>query len=171
MKTKVATFIIMLIFWVIMSGMFDRFHLTLGVLCCLLVAHFGHNLLFPKSTGKQQNWLRDITGVALYLPYLMWQILLANLQVAWIVLHPRALEMIDPHIFRFKTKLTRPIAKFAFAQSITLTPGTITVNIYSDESGEQPDEFAVYALTNAAAEALPGEMEERVAKALEPIND
>lgn len=171
MKTRIATFFIMLTFWVVMSGMFDGFHLSLGVLCCLLVAHFSHDLLFPEPTGQQRSWLSDIVGVALYLPYLMWQILLANLQVAWIVLHPRALEMIDPHIFRFKTKLTRPISKVAFAQSITLTPGTITVNIYSDESGEQPDEIAVYALTKEAADSLPGEMEERVARALEPAND
>lgn len=170
MKIKIATFFIMLAFWVVMSGMFDGFHFSLGVLCCLLVTHFSHDLLFPKVSGNQSNWTRDIVGVSLYLPYLLWQVILANLQVAWIVLHPRALEMIDPHIFRFYTKLTRPIAKVAFAQSITLTPGTITINIYRDPAGEKPDQFAVYALTKEAAASLPGDMENRVAKALEPSN-
>ena len=46
MKAKVATFAIMLIFWIVLSGMFDAFHMTLGVICCLLVAHFSHDLLF-----------------------------------------------------------------------------------------------------------------------------
>jgi multicomponent Na+:H+ antiporter subunit E len=170
MKTKVATFFIMLAFWVVMSGMFDGFHLSLGILCCLLVAHFSHDMLFTETADSQQHWLRDIVGVALYLPYLLWQVLLANLQVAWIVLHPNALEMIDPHIFRFYTKLTRPLAKVTFAQSITLTPGTITINIYRDPAGEKPDQFAIYALTKEAAASLPGEMEDRVARALEPIN-
>ena len=170
MKTKVATFFIMLAFWVVMSGMFDGFHFSLGVLCCLLVTHFSHDLLFPAESEHQSNWTRDIVGVSLYLPYLLWQVLLANLQVAWIVLHPRALEMIDPHIFRFYTKLTWPIAKVAFAQSITLTPGTITINIYRDPAGEKPDQFAVYALTKEAAASLPGDMESRIAKALEPGN-
>lgn len=170
MKTKVATFFIMLAFWVIMSGMFDGFHLSLGVLCCLLVAHFSHDLLFPATKDQQTSWIHDVFGVVLYLPYLLWQVLVANLQVAWIVLHPRALEMIDPHIFRFYTKLTRPISKVTLAQSITLTPGTITVNIYRDPAGENPDQFAVYALTREAAASLPGDMEERVAKALEPTN-
>ena len=170
MKTRVATFFIMLAFWVIMSGMFDGFHFSLGILCCLLVSHFSHDLLFPQTEQKQRSWLKDLFGTLLYLPYLLWQILLANLQVAWIVLHPRALEMIDPHIFRFYTKLTRPISKVAFAQSITLTPGTITVNIYKDPEGIKPDQFAVYALTREAAASLPGDMEERVAKALEPTN-
>jgi multicomponent Na+:H+ antiporter subunit E len=111
-----------------------------------------------------------MVGMILYLPYLLWQVLVANLQVAWIVLHPRALEMIDPHIFRFHTKLTRPISKVTFAQSITLTPGTITVNIYRDPENKLPDQFAVYALTREAAAALPGDMENRVARALEPAN-
>jgi len=157
MKAKVATFLIMLVFWTIMSGMFDAFHFTLGVLCCLLVAHFSSSLLFPE-TGRP--WVREAIGVILYAPWLVKEILLANLQVAYIILHPRMLDKIDPHLFRFKSKLTRPLAKVTMGQSITLTPGTITVNIHEDE-------FTVYALTTETAEALPGEMEERVARALE----
>ncbi|MDT8420260.1 MAG: Na+/H+ antiporter subunit E [Desulfuromonadales bacterium] len=157
MKAKIATFIIMLIFWVVMSGMFDAFHLSLGVLCCILVAHFSSDLLF---LDKGQPWLRELAGMLLYLPYLFWQIVLANLQVAYIALHPRMLDKIDPHLFRFDSSLKRPISKVALAQSITLTPGTITVNIHDNQ-------FAVYALTKEAAEALPGEMERRIAKALE----
>ena len=95
-----------------------------------------------------------------YLPWLFYQIILANLDVAYVVLHPRMLDKIDPHVVRFKTKLKRPISKVTFAQSITLTPGTITVSIHKDE-------VSVYALTRKASDALPGEMEERVARALE----
>jgi multicomponent Na+:H+ antiporter subunit E len=157
MKAKIATFFIMLVFWVIMSGMFDLFHFGLGILCCLLVAHFSSGLLFPEA-GKP--WVRELVGLVLYAPWLAKEILLANLQVAYIILHPRMLEKIDPHLFRFRTTLTRPLAKVTLGQSITLTPGTITVNIHEDE-------FTVYALTGASAEALPGEMEKRVARALE----
>jgi len=157
MKAKFATFVIMLIFWVIMSGMFDAFHFSLGVLCCLLIAFFSSDLLFPE---QGRPWVRELVGMILYLPWLVWQILIANFQVTCIILHPRMLEKIDPHLFRFKSKLTRPLAKVAMAQSITLTPGTITVNIHEDE-------FTVYALTSEAAESLPGEMEERIARALE----
>ncbi|MBW2503795.1 MAG: Na+/H+ antiporter subunit E [Deltaproteobacteria bacterium] len=157
MKTKIATFLIMLFFWVVLSGMFDAFHLTLGVFSCLLVAHFSHSLLIY---GEKNNWLKGLFGVICYLPWLFYQILLANIEVAWVVLHPRMLEKIDPHLIRFKTSLKRPISKVTFAQSITLTPGTITVNI-------DDDEFTVYALTRSAGEALPGEMEARIGRALE----
>ncbi len=156
--TRIATFLIMLAFWVILSGMFDGFHLSLGVLSCLLVAHFSHDLLF---TGDQKGaFLRQLGGWLIYLPYLLKEIVLASLQVAYIVMHPRMIELIDPQLFRFKTRLKRPISKVTFAQSITLTPGTITVSVHDDE-------FTVYALTGSAAASLPGTMEEKVAAALE----
>jgi len=148
----------MLVFWVVLSGMFDAFHFSLGLLCCALVAQFSHGLLFYGD--EKTDWFKGTFGVICYLPWLFYQIVLANLQVAYIVLHPRMLDLIDPHVIRFKTKLKRPISKVTFAQSITLTPGTITVSIHEDE-------FSVYALTREASDALPGEMEERVAHALE----
>lgn len=157
MRKKVATFFIMLAFWVVMSGMFDGFHFSLGLLCCVIVAIFSSSLLFPD---EKQPWIRETIGVICYMPYLIWQIILANIDVALIVLSPRMMDKIDPHLFRFDTKLKRPLSKVTFAQSITLTPGTITVNIHGDE-------FAVYALTRDAAESLPGDMEKRVARALE----
>ena len=159
MKAKLATFVAMFTFWVVLSGMFDAFHLTLGVICCLLVAHFSHDLLFYGD--DDQSYVRGLLGLIAYLPWLFYQIIIANLQIAYVVLHPRMFEMIDPHVIRFKTKLKRPISKVTFAQSITLTPGTITVSIHDDE-------FSVYALTRSASDALPGEMEARVARALEP---
>ncbi|MEZ4601155.1 MAG: Na+/H+ antiporter subunit E [Syntrophotaleaceae bacterium] len=157
---KVATFITMLAFWVIMSGMFDAFHLSLGIISCLLVTLLSHELLFYGE--KKRFWVKGPFGLFLYFPWLFWQIVIANIQVAYIVLHPRMLDLIDPQLFRFKTFLKRPISKVTFAQSITLTPGTITVDIHEDE-------FTVYALTRSAAESLPGEMERRVGKALEPV--
>lgn len=155
---KVATFFVMLVFWVVMSGMFDPFHFSLGVFSCFLVAHFSHKLLFY---GDPRSWGRGILGFVFYLPWLFWEILLANLQVAYIVLHPRMLDLIDPQLVRFKTILKRPISKITLAQSITLTPGTITVDI-------EEDEFLVYALTDSAAKSLPGSaMERKIAAALE----
>ncbi len=158
MMTKFATFGVMLAFWVLLSGMFDFFHLTLGVLSCALVANFSHELLFYD--GRCRSWLQGLMGIVGYLPWLIWQVLVANVQIAYIVLHPRMLELIDPQMIRFRTRLQRPFSKVTLGQSITLTPGTVTVSINDDE-------FTVYALTRAAAEELPGEMERRVARALE----
>ena len=161
MKAKIAAFIIMLSFWVILSGMFDGFHLTLGVISCLLVAHFSGKLLFEGL--KVEVRVKQIFGMLAYGPWLLWAIVLSSLEVAYIVLHPRMLEKMDPQLIRFKTKLKSKFARVTFAQSITLTPGTITVSL-------QDDEMTVYALTRSAADSLPGEMERRIALALEPQN-
>ena len=55
----------------------------------------------------------------------------------------------------FKTTLTSDFAKFVLANSITLTPGTVTVRIKNDE-------FLVHALTDFTANGVPGDMERRV---------
>jgi len=155
---KAATFLVMIVFWGILSGMFDTFHTTLGLVCALLVAFFSHNLLF--FSGNPRTWTIVFVGMILYLPSLFWEILLANLQVAYIALHPRMLDLIDPQVIRFRTRLKTRVSKVALAQSITLTPGTITVDI-------RDDEFTVYALTRSAAEGCPGAMEERIRKIVE----
>jgi multicomponent Na+:H+ antiporter subunit E len=156
---KVATFIVMAVFWVLMSGMFDAFHLGLGLLCCLLVAFLSSELLFGPDFRMRFG---QVTGMITYLPWLFWQILLSNLQVTYIVLHPRMEELIDPQLVRFRTRLKTSFARVTLAQSITLTPGTITVEL-------EDDEFTVYALTAASASGLPGEMEGRLAAALERV--
>ena len=159
MQAKLVTFVIMLSFWVILSGMFDAFHLTLGVICCILVSLFSGKMLFTDLQVEVRA--RQIFGMLVYGPWLLWEIVLSSLQVAYIVLHPQMLDKMDPQIIRFKTKLKSNFARVTFAQSITLTPGTITVSL-------QNDEMTVYALTQSAADSLPGEMEKRIARALEP---
>jgi multicomponent Na+:H+ antiporter subunit E len=69
------------------------------------------------------------------------------------------MDLIDPQIIRFQSKLKKDLSLVAFANSITLTPGTITVSVAVD------GDFKVHAIDTVSAEALPGEMEERVAKA------
>lgn len=155
---KFVTFVIMFFFWVLLSGMFDAFHLTLGIVSCLLVSFCSHELLFYGKPDKA--WMKRLMGVVLYSPWLFFQICLASIEISYIVLHPRMLEVMDPRLIRFRTRLKTNLARFIFAQSITLTPGTITVNMADNE-------FTVYALTKKAAESLPGEMEARVSKALE----
>ena len=158
MLTRIATFTVMLAFWIIMSGLFDAFHLTLGVISCVIVVFASNKLLFFGVDDEPM--IRRVVGMLGYLPWLFYQIVIACLDIARIVLSPRMIELIDPRIFHFTTRLKTTFARVTFAQSITLTPGTVTV--FTDG-----DQFTVYALTRATADSLPGEMEERILKALE----
>lgn len=153
----IYTFLIMFGFWIMLSGKFDLFHLTLGVLSSALVSFLSADLLMFKE-GKN----RLVTGVRflMYLPWLLYQIVLSTMHVTFLALHPRMKDQIDPTIVTFKTKLKTNIAKVALANSITLTPGTITVRI----DGQV---FYVHAISRKAAAGLPGEMEDRLAKVFE----
>ena len=148
-----ATFGILIVLWFVLSGHFDLFHVSFGIICSGLVAFLSHDLLFPDfhwNLGRG-HFLRFMG----YLPWLFYQIVLANLHVAKMVLHPKM--PIDPRIIRFKTKLENDLAMSTLGNSITLTPGTITVDI-------REGEFFVHALTQKVAnDLLSGEMENRVA--------
>jgi multicomponent Na+:H+ antiporter subunit E len=154
---KVYTFFIMMGFWILLSGKFDLFHLTLGVISSALVTFLSADL-FMYEHGKN----RLSTGIRflLYLPWLLYQIVLSTLHVTFLALHPKMKDQIDPTIVTFKTKLTSNIARVALANSITLTPGTITIRI-------EDNVFYVHAISRKAAAGLPGEMEDRLAKVFE----
>ncbi len=156
-KTRFQNFVgsavILFVFWMLLSGQFDAFHLTLGVICCIIVAYLFHDLLFANVR------VGDMRVVAArfiaYIPWLIQQIVLANIHVASVVLRPRM--PIDPQILTFKTKLETDISTVTLANSITLTPGTITMDI-------KDGVFYVHALDQKVADDLnAGDMEDRVA--------
>jgi len=91
-----------------------------------------------------------------YIPWLTWQIILASLQVAYVVLHPKI--PINPSLIKFRTKLPNVTAKVILGNSITLTPGTLTIRIDNDE-------FIVHALMDASATSIiDGSLPFQVAK-------
>jgi multicomponent Na+:H+ antiporter subunit E len=153
----IVTFIIMFSTWVVLSGKFDLFHLSLGLISCGIVAYLSSDLLFssPRIKGLMHQWAR----FARYVPWLMMEIIKANLHVTYLVFHPRMMELIDPRIVKFRSKLQSDLALVTFANSITLTPGTITVDVSID------GDFKVHAIDKASGDPLPGAMEANIAKA------
>jgi len=149
------TFFISLGTWLVLSGKFDVFHISLGVISCFIVAFFSGDIMFPDPDlrGYPRMTMRFIA----YIPWLLWQIWVSNLHVLRLVFHPRMMDLIDPRIVRFKSRLTGDMALLVLANSITLTPGTITIFV-SVMGG-----FTVHAIDKELAEGLPGDMERRVA--------
>ncbi|MFQ5828458.1 MAG: Na+/H+ antiporter subunit E [Candidatus Methylomirabilia bacterium] len=151
-------------FWLVLSGHYDVQHVGFGVLCAALVALLTRDLerigtrvdprgeLSPTFTFSLP-WPRFLA----YLPWLLGQIIIANLQIAYVILHPRL--PIAPEVVRFPTALRGDLAQTALGNSITLTPGTLTLDVGGDE-------FVVHALTHEAArQVLSRTMERRVARA------
>jgi multicomponent Na+:H+ antiporter subunit E len=148
-----ASFVILFLFWMLMSGRFDYFHLSLGIISCAIVAHISQDLLFTDIKSKKRHI--EIIRFLRYLPWLFYQIVLANVYIAYLALHPRMSIHIDPRIIKFKTRLKKELSLVTFGNSITLTPGTITVLIKNGH-------YYVHAIDGFSAQALPGDMEMRV---------
>lgn len=153
---KILTFLILFFFWIVLSGKFDFFHLSMGVLSCLIVTYVSADLLFsdPKPGQLYLFWIRFV----LYIPWLLYQVFLASIRLLYLSFHPKMMDLIDPKIIEFKSRLRSDMALVTFANSITLTPGTITV--YVSLRGD----FQVHAIDKLSAQSLPGDMEERIGR-------
>lgn len=151
----IITFVIMMIFWVMFSGKFDLFHLTLGIISCGIVSLLSGRILFPKPISPHMFifWLR----FARYIPWLFYQIFLANIHVLYLTFHPKMMDRINPKIIRFHSRLKSSVSRTTLANSITLTPGTIT--IFAGIMGS----FAVHCLDDRSGRDLPGDMEHKIA--------
>lgn len=151
----VVSFAILFVFWLILSGVFKPFYLILGLLSTLIVTWWTGDLLVAEDSLPLTKRLVVIYRFLIYSGWLLYQIVLANIHVVWVALHPRMREILEPQMIEFKTTLKTDLEKFVLANSITLTPGTVTVRI---EDGV----FLVHSLTRQTAEGVPGEMEKRI---------
>jgi multicomponent Na+:H+ antiporter subunit E len=109
------------------------------------------------EVADQEGHPIDLAAGALtYWPWLLKEILLSGWQVTKIILHPRL--PVSPALARFKPSQRSTVGLVTHANSITLTPGTLTIEA-------EHDEFLVHALTHEGAQALAGsEMDRRVCR-------
>lgn len=114
--------------WVVATGTIEATMLATGVFVALLAAFFLRGI---ELDDARILLLPDRLFFAFaYVPFLLGQIVMANLDVAYRVLHP-ALP-IRPGIVRVRTDLRTEAARVLLANSITLTPGTLSVDLDGD---------------------------------------
>ena len=122
------TAIIMFILWVIFTGKLDSEELIAGVVISLVLALFTYRYFTEK--GLLNLTPKKIFCGIIYFPYLFWEMIKANLDVAYRVIHPKL--PIKPGIVKIKTNMKSDLGKLLVANSITLTPGTFTLDIKDD---------------------------------------
>jgi multicomponent Na+:H+ antiporter subunit E len=136
--------------WLVFSGRSGPFYVGAGLGSALLVAWLRIGL--PASPAPPFPWRRFL----LYVPWLLSRIILANLHVAALILNPR--QPIAPKLLRYRTALHDPRAVVLLANSITLTPGTITVEVSQDT-------LVVHALdADSTGDLLTHTLERKVAR-------
>jgi len=126
MKSKIILFILGLIVWLLLNWVPDWQHFIVGIFVAGLTAHLTGDL-FVRRPHLFKNPMRYWYFFAQYLPRFIWECVKANIDVAYRILHPDLL--IKPGIVKVKTSLTSETALTFLANSITLTPGTLTVDI------------------------------------------
>lgn len=128
MYSRIVTFCISFILWLLLSFSLDWQHLLIGFLVALLVA-LTMGDMFAEKAYKWFSPRRYVWFVYFVLVFL-WECIKANIDVAWIVLNPRL--PIKPGIVKIKTSLKTETGLTFLANFITLTPGTFSVDIDKD---------------------------------------
>lgn len=139
------------LFWLLLSGHFDALLLAMGALSAGLVVWFLRRM--DRADGDPGTLVPGL-GLVGYLGWLMGCVVKANIDVARRIWHP-ALP-IQPNWTRLDTEVSTPLEKTLYANSITLTPGTLTTEVLGDH-------FMIHSLSKEGIEELRGgEMERRI---------
>ena len=152
---KATVFILLLITWIVLSGLIDPFHIGLGVISSALVTWLSTDLLFEDRSNSILIRCNQPFRLPSYLLWLLWQIVLANIHVLKISFSPNLNDKIQPQLVKFRTGLKTDFQKYVLAQSITLTPGTVTLDIKGDV-------FLIHAISDHAAKGLVSSMAQRI---------
>jgi len=130
-KVKAFGWLLMLSFalWLSLSSKLDLSELICGGLVCLIISLFGAHMY--SKLGFPSLSIKMVLFFLVYIIVLFWEIMKANFDVAYRVIHPKM--PIKPGIVVIKTRLKSDIAKMILANSITLTPGTFTLDVIGDK--------------------------------------
>jgi multicomponent Na+:H+ antiporter subunit E len=130
-KSRIIVFVFALIVWFALTDIKDYQEALIGIAISALITFIAGQFLI--TTEKSQHPAKRFFHFLIYIPKFFWEMIKANLEVAYLVVHP--LLPIKPGIVKIKTKLTKDSAITVLANSITLTPGTMTVDV-NKEKGE-----------------------------------
>ncbi|MEO7056748.1 MAG: Na+/H+ antiporter subunit E [Caldimonas sp.] len=156
MNPYASLYVLLCLFWVLLSGYFTPFLLAAGAGSSLAVVWLSHRMgLFgPERRGRPG--LRWGLGLATYWIWLLAEIARSAWSVTRVILDPRL--PISPTVVRIRPLQKTDLGLVIHANSITLTPGTITIEV-------EPDHFVVHGITrSSAAGVIDSEMDTRVAR-------
>lgn len=151
MANLVSLFFLLFGFWILLSGHFEPLLLVLGSLSCIGVVGLASRMY---AIDHESHPIHLSTKIPQYWLWLAWEVIKSNIAVVKLVWHPAM--PISPTVVRVKASQLTDLGKIVFANSITLTPGTVSLDVGTDE-------IEVHALTEEIAQDLQsGVMDRRV---------
>lgn len=152
--------IVMMVIWLLLSGRLEAKFLIYGIGTSVIGAYICMPLLIVDGVSGEKKYFAfnfNLFRMLGYLVWLAWQLILANIEVAKAVVSPS--PQIGPQVVKFKVYMDNPMALAVLANSITLTPGTVTMDVTDDGI------YTIHALTdNTANGIISGDMQGKVAK-------
>lgn len=131
-------------FWIVLNGRIALDVIATGVLVTLLVSFFAYKLIGIDFAKEKKVWSR-LPRIIPYFLLLIKEVFMANIHMIQTIL--ASVIEVKPQIVYFKSPVRSDAAKVALANSITLTPGTITIKL---EDGN----FGIHALDESFAEGI-----------------
>lgn len=153
------TFVIIAALWFVMSGIFEFKFIAYGLGAAAIISFVCVRTLQIGGLKSENTYFLFHFNVIRMLNYFFWlvyQIILSAIYVSKVALFHS--DWIDPAVVWFKADYDNPAARAMLANSITLTPGTITIDIYNDGI------YSVHGLTKDVRDGLlDGSMQAKVA--------
>lgn len=145
--------LVLFCFWLVLSGIYTVITVPAGILSVIGVVALAHRMGIADDEGHP---IHLSLGALTYWPWLALEIAKSAWDVTKIILHPKL--PISPTLIRIRASQRSAVGLATYANSITLTPGTITARVSGDE-------FLVHALVRGGAKDLAkGTMDQRVKK-------
>lgn len=155
MMPAVALFAVLLAVWLLNSGHYTTMMVSIGVSCCAFVVLLARRM---KIVDREAVPVHLLPRAFVYVPWLAKEVVLANLDVAKRVLTPARRPDISPMLFDVATSQRTDLGRVLYANSITLTPGTVSIQVWGNR-------ITVHAIAEDVARALAaGEMDRRVTR-------
>ena len=154
MRYAFALFVILLSVWLLNSGHYTPMLIGMGIGSCLFVVYLSLRMGIVDEEGLP---VRLLPRALIYVPWLVKEVFKSNLDVAKRILAPRRYRL-SPKIFDAPTTQESDLGRVLYANSITLTPGTVSILVRGDR-------IKVHAIAEEVADAvLEGEMDRRVTR-------
>jgi len=134
-------FLLLFTTWFLWSGHTEPLMLAFGVVSCAIVVGLSRRMRLLDFEG----FPFELTGrILTFIPWMLWQILVSNIQMARVIVQPNLRACIRPQVIRIRSSQKTPLGQVVLANAITITPGTVTLDVRNNY-------LVVHALTDAAA--------------------
>jgi multicomponent Na+:H+ antiporter subunit E len=114
--------------WLLFTGNVAPYSLFLGVVFAFVVALATYRYFIEEHEAARRSLVPRLYFLLVFVLVILWKIYAASFRVAWQVLSGR----INPRIVHFRTRLKYDLARAILANAITLTPGTVTLDLDED---------------------------------------